>query len=126
MVSRPKSDKKKSEAEEFEVLDVRETAKDAENLLRQIRKYLSKGSNSQQLAIGGVSGWYVKSYQVSFVAAIVFVLMFHLGFTSLLQGNRLYGHENWQDPSNSSGRKPYPTADSSTQRLHQRQLVQSQ
>ena len=98
MVSRPKSDKKKSEAEEFEVLDVRETAKDAENLLRQIRKYLSKGSNSQQLAIGGVSGWYVKSYQVSFVAAIVFVLIFHLGFTSLLQGNRLYGHENWQDP----------------------------
>jgi len=57
MTSRPKSDKKKSDPEEFEVLDVRETAKDAENLLRQIRKYLSKGSNSQQLAIGGVSGW---------------------------------------------------------------------
>jgi hypothetical protein len=95
MTSRPKSDKKKSDPEEFEVLDVRETAKDAENLLRQIRKYLSKGSNSQQLAIGGVSGWYVNSYQVSFVAAIVFVLTFHLSFTSLLQGNGLHGHENW-------------------------------
>ncbi len=61
MTSRAKPSKKEtSDAnEDFEVLDVRDIGKEAESLLQSLRKYLSEGSHSKQLAIGGVSGWYV-------------------------------------------------------------------
>ena len=61
MTSRAKPSKKEipGTSEDFEVLDVRDVGKEAENLFQSVRKYLSEGSHSKQLAIGGVSGWYV-------------------------------------------------------------------
>ena len=60
MTSRTKPSKKENPgvSEDFEVLDVRDIGKEAESLLQSVRKYLSEGSHSKQLAIGGVSGWY--------------------------------------------------------------------
>lgn len=45
--------------EEYEVLDVRDIGKEAESLLKSVQKYLKKNSHSKQLAVGGVSGWYL-------------------------------------------------------------------
>lgn len=60
MTSRSKGIHKgnENEKEEFEVLDVRDLGKEAETLFHSVKKYLSKGSNPKQLAIGGASGWY--------------------------------------------------------------------
>ncbi|EFX70443.1 hypothetical protein DAPPUDRAFT_93478 [Daphnia pulex] len=59
MTSRAKPSKKETSGanEDFEVLDVRDIGKEAESLLQSLRKYVSEGSHSKQLAIGGVSGW---------------------------------------------------------------------
>ncbi len=56
MTSRAKLGKKEG-GEEFEVLDVRDIGKDAESLFQSIQKYVSQGSHSKQLAVGGFSGW---------------------------------------------------------------------
>jgi len=53
-------DKKNNSGDDFEVLDVRDSAAEgADSFLRFIQKYISEGSNPKQLAIGGVSGWYL-------------------------------------------------------------------
>ncbi|KAK4013648.1 FUN14 domain-containing protein 1A isoform X1 [Daphnia magna] len=59
MASRGKPAKKEklTTNEEFDVLDVRDVGKEAESLLRYAKKYISEGSHSKQLAVGGVSGW---------------------------------------------------------------------
>ena len=61
MTSRPKVGKKEKqgEGEEFEVLDVRDIGKEAESLFQYVKKYVSQGSHSKQLAVGGFSGWYL-------------------------------------------------------------------
>lgn len=63
MTSRAKAGKKENPAhgEEFEVLDVRDLGKEADSLIRSLQKYLKEKSNSKQLAVGGVSGWYFKN-----------------------------------------------------------------
>lgn len=61
MTSRGKSEKT-SNGDDFEVLEARDAAaKEAENMIRAIQKYIQQGSNGRQLAIGGVSGWYIKT-----------------------------------------------------------------
>jgi len=54
---RPKPAKSNDENEDSSEGLTVPTAKDAENFVSQIKKYISRGNNPQQLAMGGVSGW---------------------------------------------------------------------
>lgn len=42
----------------------KDESKDVESIAKSIKKYISEGSNPTQLAIGGVSGWYVHSFMM--------------------------------------------------------------
>lgn len=52
-----KTDKNNSE-DDFEVKNVKGRNSETESFFTNIRKYANEGSNSRQLAIGGLSGWY--------------------------------------------------------------------
>lgn len=52
-----KKDKNNSE-DDSEVRNVKDPNSGAESFFAIIRKYANEGSNSRQLAIGGLSGWY--------------------------------------------------------------------
>lgn len=51
-----KTDKNNSE-DDFEVKNVKGRNSETESFFTNIRKYANEGSNSRQLAIGGLSGW---------------------------------------------------------------------
>ncbi len=52
-----KKDKNNSE-DDSEVMKVKDPNSGTESFFAIIRKYANEGSNSRQLAIGGLSGWY--------------------------------------------------------------------
>ena len=82
MPSRSNVDKKNNSGDDFEVLDVRDSAAEgADSFLRFIQKYISEGSNPKQLAIGGVSGWYLMIVFSIYYARHCYIILFTLFYT---------------------------------------------
>ena len=51
---------KKNNTEELDVSELaKDVAKEAEGIVQIFTKYASEGSNPKQIALGGVSGWYL-------------------------------------------------------------------